>query len=79
MPINCYNTGLVYDNNNHRGYIGGIVGDRGFSYNCYNAGVVWYKGSSSGAYGISGRQVPVRWNIAIVDIPPTQIKTMVPL
>lgn len=54
--INCYNTGLVYDNNNHRGYIGGIVGDRGFSYNCYNAGVVWYKGSSSGAYGISGRQ-----------------------
>lgn len=54
--INCSNAGLIYDNNTHRGYIGGIVGDRGFSYNCYNIGTVWYKGNAGGGYGISGRQ-----------------------
>lgn len=54
--VNCFNTGYVYDNNSHRGYLGGIVGDRGIAYNCYNTGKIWYKGNTGGGFGISGRQ-----------------------
>lgn len=55
--INCYNTGSVYDNNNHRGYVGGIIGDRGYAYNCYNTGRVWYYNGTteSSRNGIGGR------------------------
>lgn len=55
LIANCWNTGKVYENNRHRGYVGGITGEWGIVYNCYSTGATWYSQEKRMGCGIDGR------------------------